>query len=164
VVDASLTEEWLAAYFADGAAPRVDEDIVASLGEIEDEASRPRSFDIAVRYDGEDLAEVARACNLSVERVRELHAGAEYTVLFLGFMPGFAYLGGLPRELEVPRLPSPRVRVPRNAVAVAGRYAGIYPFESPGGWRLLGTAVGDAALFGPEGALLRAGDHVRFVA
>lgn len=163
VVDVILTEAWLAVIFADGARAEVDAARIDALSTLASPVDAARTLEIPVRYDGVDLEEVARACTLSRERVIDLHVRAEYTVLFLGFQPGFAYLGGLPRELAVTRLPSPRTRVPRNAVAIAGRYAGIYPFESPGGWRILGTAT-SVTLFDLErGALLRAGDHVRFV-
>lgn len=174
IIDACMTEEWVAVYFADGVSAHLGEAQIESLGKLPESANAPHDVEIAVRYDGADLADVARACSLPAERVRALHAGAVYTVLFLGFMPGFAYLGGLPRELELPRLASPRVHVPKNAVAIAHRYSGIYPFASPGGWRLVGTAVdvsaagappqarGDVSLFGDQGALLRAGDRVRF--
>jgi allophanate hydrolase subunit 1 len=159
VVDAWVTEAWLAVEH-DG---DFDESRLAALDAAPDEAPIPsREHAFAVRYDGADLADVARACGLAPERVVALHTGAVYTVLFVGFLPGFAYLAGLPHELEVERLPSPRQRVPKNAVAIAGPYAGVYPFESPGGWRLLGTAEG-AELFDRErGALLRPGDRVRF--
>jgi KipI family sensor histidine kinase inhibitor len=98
-----------------------------------------------------------------VERIVELHSHAEYTVLFLGFQPGFAYLGGLPRELHVPRRATPRARVPKNAVAIAGTYAGVYPFEGPGGWNVIGTATNIELFDRERGAMLQAGDRVRFV-
>ena len=161
VIDACVTEEWLAVYFADDADAHVDPSLVEALEAAPSGGGAPRQIEIAVRYDGEDLQDVARCCGLTVEALRAAHAGASYTVLFLGFMPGFAYLGGLPTRLEVPRLPRPRTRVPRNAVAIAGRYAGVYPFASPGGWRLIGTAL-DVELFGSDGSLLRTGDRVRF--
>jgi KipI family sensor histidine kinase inhibitor len=163
VVDAALTEAWLAVYFAEGAEPHVAPERLKALDALEQRTQvAPREIEIVVHYDGMDLEDVARACAMSVEHVIALHTGATYEVLFLGFMPGFAYLGGLPRELEVSRLPSPRTRVPRNAVAIAGRYAGIYPFESPGGWRLIGTAQGVNLFDAARGAHLRAGDRVRF--
>jgi KipI family sensor histidine kinase inhibitor len=167
VVDAWLTESWLAVSFADDARADVDAariDALETLGSTRTESAEPtRTIEIAVRYDGVDLEAVARECDLVPSRVIELHLHAEYTVLFLGFQPGFAYLGGLPRELHVARLATPRARVPKNAVAIAGAYAGVYPFESAGGWRILGTAP-DAKLFDLDrGALLRAGDRVRFV-
>ena len=114
--------------------------------------------------DGPDLDAVAMECGLSVDRVIELHVATAYEVLFAGFAPGFAYLGELPAELRVPRLATPRTRVPAGSVAIAGAMAAIYPQASPGGWRLLGRT--DARLFDPTAmhpALLRPGDRVRFV-
>lgn len=163
VVDAWLTEAWLAVETAQpepdaGWAPRLAE--LAALPAAESQAGREHTLD--VRYDGPDLADVARARGMTPDRVVALHTGVLYTVLFVGFLPGFAYLAGLPRELESERLPSPRPRVPKNAVAIGGPYSGVYPLESPGGWRLLGTARG-VELFDPaRGALLHAGDRVRF--
>ena len=93
-----------------------------------------------------------------------LHAAATYEVLFPGFAPGFAYLGEVPERLRVPRLATPRTRVPAGSVAIAGPMTAIYPQASPGGWRLIGRA--DVRLFDPAAtppALLRAGDRVRFV-
>jgi KipI family sensor histidine kinase inhibitor len=126
-----------------------------------------RLVEIPVRYGGEfgpDLPDVARHTGLTPERVVELHAGAEYLVYFLGFAPGFAYLGGLPDELATPRLPAPRKRVPAGSVAIGGNQTGMYPIESPGGWRIIGHT--DAKLFDPSAAepvLLRMGDRLRFV-
>jgi len=126
-----------------------------------------RLIEIPVRYGGEfgpDLAEVARHTGLSPERVVELHSSAEYLVYFLGFSPGFPYLGGMPPELATPRLPAPRRRVPAGSVAIGGAQTGIYPLESPGGWRLIGRTplrLFDAAAEPP--ALLAIGDRVRFV-
>ena len=92
-----------------------------------------------------------------------LHSGADYTVAFCGFMPGFAYMTGLPAALHLPRRATPRERVPVGAVAIAAEYAGVYPRESPGGWHLLGRT--DAVLWddGREPpALLPPGTRVRF--
>jgi len=117
-----------------------------------------------VTYDGPDLAEVAELTRLSVDEVVRLHAEATYTAAFLGFAPGWAYLTGLDERLVVPRRAQPRERVPSGAVAIAGPYTGVYPRESPGGWRLLGSA--DVVLFDPGSerpALIEAGDRVRFV-
>lgn len=117
--------------------------------------------------DGPDLAAVAVEAGLSVERVVELVCRAELRVAFVGFAPGFPYLIGLPRELEVARLASPRARVPAGSIAIAGPFAGVYPSATPGGWRLLGRlADGEAPLFDPlrsPPARFAAGDRVRFV-
>src|SRR5207248_9797412 len=97
------------------------------------------------------------------QRVIALHPSSPYRVDFLGFAPGFAYLGELPQERVTPRLPSPRKRVPAGSVGIAANQAGVYPFETPGGWRLLGRTP--LAMFHTdrEGlSLLSIGDHVRF--
>ncbi len=123
-----------------------------------------RLVEIPVRYDGADLEDVARLSRLAGDALIALHAGRAYVAYFLGFMPGFAYLGELDPRIVAPRLAEPRARVPAGSVAVAGRQTGIYPFASPGGWRLLGRT--DAVLFDPrrdEPALIRPGDRVRFV-
>ncbi|WP_328605178.1 5-oxoprolinase subunit PxpB [Amycolatopsis sp. NBC_00345] len=123
----------------------------------------PREVTLDVRYDGEDLAMVARDAGLSEEDIVGLHTGAVYTVAFTGFAPGFGYLTGLPAPLRQPRLESPRTRVPAGAVGVAGEFTGVYPRESPGGWRLLGhtsVTLFDSAMDPP--ALLAPGDRVRF--
>lgn len=120
--------------------------------------------DVPVRYDGVDLDDVGRLTGLGREGVVAAHTGTVWTVAFSGFAPGFGYLiGGDPR-LRVPRLASPRVRVPAGAVALAGPYCGVYPRQSPGGWRLIGTTrtcVWDLHRDPP--ALLRPGVRVRFV-
>jgi KipI family sensor histidine kinase inhibitor len=121
--------------------------------------------EIAVHYDGPDLEDVARLASLSAEEVVARHTRDEQIVAFLGFQPGFAYLIGGDERLHVPRLAEPRTRVPAGSVAIAGPYSGVYPRDSPGGWRLLGRT--DVALFDPSRpspALLGPGDRVRFVA
>jgi 5-oxoprolinase (ATP-hydrolysing) subunit B len=118
---------------------------------------------IRVRYDGADLADVAHACGLRVEEVVALHSGATYTAAFCGFMPGFAYLVGLPDALHLPRRSTPRTRVPTGSVAIASEYSAVYPSESPGGWHLLGTT--DAVMWDEarrEPALILPGAVVRF--
>jgi inhibitor of KinA len=127
----------------------------------------PRLVEIPVCYDAEfglDINEVAALCSLSVEEVIQLHQSVEYRVYFLGFVPGFAYLGDLPAQLTVPRLAVPRRAVPRGGVAIADRQTGIYPFVTPGGWRILGRTP--IKMFRPEQkglSLLSTGDKVRFV-
>jgi len=116
--------------------------------------------------EGPDLAEVARRCNLTQDEVVSRHAAGEYTAFFLGFLPGFAYLGTVAPELEMPRRSSPRPRVPARTVAIAGRLTGVYPYASPGGWNLIGRTR--RAMFDPfatqSPATIEPGDRVRFVA
>ncbi|WIY04793.1 5-oxoprolinase subunit PxpB [Amycolatopsis mongoliensis] len=126
-------------------------------------AGEPREVTLDVRYDGEDLTLVAEDAGLSTDAVVELHTEAVYTVAFTGFAPGFGYLTGLPERLRQPRLASPRTRVPAGSVGLAGEFTGVYPRESPGGWRLLGRT--SATLFDPHAdppALFAPGDRVRF--
>ena len=119
---------------------------------------------IEVVYDGADLRDVADLTGLSAEEVVARHQAASYEVAFCGFAPGFAYLRGLDPRLVVPRLDSPRTRVPAGSVAVADAWTAVYPRESPGGWRLLGRT--DAVLWNLDRAspaLLTPGTRVRFV-
>ena len=126
------------------------------------------AVELAVTYDGEDLAEVGRLTGLGADGVVEAHTGTRWRVAFTGFVPGFGYLvpddaspGGHP--LDVPRRDAPRPRVPAGAVALAAGYTGVYPRPSPGGWQLLGrtdVAVWDSHRDPP--ALLRPGVLVRF--
>jgi KipI family sensor histidine kinase inhibitor len=126
----------------------------------------PRTVEIPVWYGGEygpDLNEVAALHGISRERVVELHCSASFVVYFLGFVPGFAYLGGLPPELATPRLEVPRKQVPAGSVAIGGSQTGIYPFVTPGGWLLIGKTplrIFDASR--SEMSILRMGDIVRF--
>lgn len=121
------------------------------------------TVELDVTYDGDDLADVAARVGVSVEEVVRRHSECTYTVAFCGFMPGFAYMVGLPPELHLPRRDTPRTRVPAGAVAIAAEFAGVYPRESPGGWHLLGRT--DATLWDETGsvpALLAPGTTVRF--
>ena len=118
---------------------------------------------IPVTYDGEDLDEVASRLNLTRERIVELHVKPIYRVFLVGFVPGWAYLGPLAEELELPRRHVPRTLVPAGSVAIAGRQTGIYPLGSPGGWHLIGRT--SVKLFLPDSdppCLFRAGDRVKF--
>lgn len=115
-------------------------------------------------YDGADLPAVAGHWGVDVPAVVERLRGTEFRVAFCGFAPGFAYLTGLPPELAVPRLATPRTRVPAGSVALAGPYAGIYPTASPGGWLLVGRT--DLDLFDVHAdppARLTPGTRVRLV-
>lgn len=135
------------------------------LGEAQVEAPA-RVWVIPTLYGGEagpDLAGVAAETGLSPNDVVSHHAGTVYRVYVQGFLPGFAYLGVLPAMLELPRLTTPRVRVPPGSVAIAQRMTGIYPVESPGGWRLIGNTplrFFDAGRHPPT--LFAPGDGVRF--
>src|SRR4051794_20089690 len=104
-----------------------------------------RSIDLPVVFDGPDLDEVATLTGLPAPRVIAELTGAELTVAFGGFAPGFGYLTGLPDRLHVPRRSTPRTRVPAGAVGLAGPFVGAYPRASPGGWQLVGRT--DAVLF-----------------
>ena len=124
----------------------------------------PRRVEIPVAYNGPDLAFVAEHCRIKTGEVIKLHSGAEYTVYTMGFMPGFPYLGKLPEALTAPRLATPRSHVPAGSVAIAGSQTGIYPVDSPGGWRLIGQTtvkLYDAQRSPPF--LLAPGDTVRFI-
>jgi inhibitor of KinA len=112
---------------------------------------------IPVHYNGPDLADVARLHQLSEAQVIDLHTSTDYTVYFLGFVPGFAYLGMLPEQLATPRLPDPRAHVPPGSVGLADRQTGIYPVSTPGGWRLIGRTPLPITV-----GLLEPGDQVRF--
>lgn len=125
----------------------------------------PRAHEIRFTPDGEDLDEIASRCGLSPEAFLKAFTGLTFTVGFLGFQPGFAYLYGLPLAFHLPRRPIPRTVVPAGSVALAGPYAGIYPGATPGGWNLLGTSP--QRLFDLRGDppfLFSAGDRVRFIA
>ncbi|MDR7295356.1 KipI family sensor histidine kinase inhibitor [Pelomonas aquatica] len=127
-----------------------------------------RVVEIPVRYGGEagpDLADVAAHCGMTADEVVRRHTAADYVVYFIGFQPGFAYLGGLDEALHTPRRSEPRVAVPAGSVGIGGAQTGIYPLATPGGWQLIGRTA--LALFDPLAeppTLLAPGDRVRFVA
>ena len=127
------------------------------------EAVAGETVEIPVRYDGEDLPEVAGLTGLEPEEVVRLHTAPEYTVAFLGFSPGFPYLVGLDPALEVPRRDTPRTSIPAGSVGLAGNQTGIYPTATPGGWQLIGRT--EVTLFDPARdppALLAPGTRLRF--
>ncbi len=143
--------------------------LASALGEIARGVEPPpaaaptRLHRVPVRYDGQDLEAVAGRTGLSVQEVIARHAERTYTVYCLGFVPGFAYLGELDAALALPRREAPRRRVPAGSVAIAGRQTGVYPYETPGGWHLLGHT--DLVAFDPAReppALFAPGDAVRF--
>lgn len=159
VIDVVVTRDDVAAYFA--GPPQIDETRLAALATLPDLDEPAREHVLRVRYDGADLDHVAQTTGLSCDEVIELHRSASYTVETMGFAPGFGYLAGLDARLHVPRRATPRPRVPAGSLAIAGPYTAVYPFDSPGGWHLVGSVV-DAQMFGERGSLLALGDRVRF--
>lgn len=147
---------------------RAIETVVATTGDRRDAVAAPgRRHEVAVRYGGEwgpDLDDVARSAGLAPAEVIALHTASDYRVCFLGFLPGFAYLGLVHASLRMPRRDTPRTRVPAGTVAIADVFTGVYPAPSPGGWHLIGRT--DLPLFDvtwPEPARFAPGDAVRFV-
>jgi len=132
------------------------------------QAGPSKTVEVPVVYGeefGPDLADVAAYARLPVEEVIRLHTSVAYRCYMLGFSPGFPYLGLVPEVIALPRLAEPRVSVPPGSVGIAGSQTGLYPLESPGGWRLIGRTP--LRLYDPNRAqpfLIEAGDTVRFVA
>jgi len=126
----------------------------------------PRTTDIPVCYGGDlgpDLEDVARQHAMTPRDVIDIHTAGDYLVYMVGFMPGFAYLGGLDERLVTPRRTSPRTAVPAGTVGIGGQQTGVYPLVSPGGWNLIGqTPLRIFDVNRDEPALLATGDHVRF--
>ncbi len=145
-------------------------EVEVSIGPLlnaEGRAFEGRLIEIPVVYGssyGPDIEFVANYTGLSVDDVIEIHSKPVYRVYFLGFLPGFAYLGGMDERIATPRLEKPRLKVPAGSVGIAGKQTGIYPLESPGGWRLIGRTP--LRLFSPAKeppTLLQLGDRVKFV-
>jgi inhibitor of KinA len=126
----------------------------------------PRTVEIPVCYGGDlgpDIAFVARHNSLTVDEVVQIHSTTVYHIYAVGFAPGFCYLGGLDAQLRTPRLETPRTLVPAGSVGIAENQTGVYPLDSPGGWRLIGRTP--LRLFAPERMnpfLYQAGDKIRF--
>lgn len=138
------------------------------LGDLRDgEMAVPRVVEIPVCYGGDlgpDLEDVARQHSIAIDDVIRIHTAGDYLVYMVGFMPGFAYLGGLAPQLITPRRSSPRTAVPAGAVGIGGQQTGVYPLVSPGGWNLIGRTplrIFDANR--ENASLLETGDRVRFV-
>jgi len=146
---------------------RLEREVLDGVGLPAEDPGR-RVLRVPVYYDadpavGPDLAELARGAGVAPQELARRHAAGDYRVAFLGFAPGFAYLTGLPQELEAPRLSTPRTRVAAGSVGIAASYTGIYPGGTPGGWRLIGLSP--ARLFDERQdppSLLLPGDSVRF--
>ncbi len=147
---------------------QIKDHLRAKLSQVnETKSMKPRQIEVPVRYGGEygsDLEFVASYCNLGVEDVIRVHSERTYTVFMMGFTPGYPYMGKLDDAIVAPRMETPRTRVPAGTVAIAGSQTGIYPIDSPGGWRLIGhTSIRlfDPALESPF--LFSPGDEVRFI-
>lgn len=147
----------------DGAPAPILEWVAALEPAVDDPTAASEAVTIPVTYDGADLDDVARLTGLSVAEVVAAHTEQTWTVAFGGFAPGFGYLVGTDTRLRVPRRDSPRTSVPAGAVGLAGKFSGIYPRSSPGGWQLIGRT--DAQLWNLDRdppALLSPGTTVRF--
>jgi KipI family sensor histidine kinase inhibitor len=164
IVDVVLAYQ-TAAVFADPDRIDLDELATRLRGLAADAAGRAqgRLIRLPVLYDGVDLPEVARRRALSIPEVIALHSGNEYRVFALGFLPGYPYVGYLPRALSgLPRRASPRALVPAGSVAIAGRQTGVYPQDSPGGWHLLGRTPLRIVDLEQAYFPIREGDFLRF--
>ncbi|TLP72786.1 5-oxoprolinase subunit PxpB [Maribacter sp. ACAM166] len=147
----------------------ISKDINTWYNQLEDTAKPARYlWRLPVSYDlefGLDLQEVSEKLNKSIPEIIAMHTATHYTVYGIGFLPGFMYLGGLIKELEVPRKVTPRSKVVKGAVGIAGKQAGIYPQESPGGWNIIGNCsvpIFDATKENP--CFVNVGDKIEFYA
>ena len=135
--------------------------------EAETRETAGRVFEIPVCYGGEfgpDLPDIASHAGLTEREVVDIHTSSDYLVYMLGFLPGFCYLGGLDGRIHTPRLETPRLKIPAGSVGIGGSQTGIYPMESPGGWRLMGKTP--VRTWDPDRdvpILMQAGDSIRFV-
>lgn len=162
VIDATDVVPGACTVLVDGAEPSALEAALTRWDPAADPVHGPL-VEVPVVYDGADLAAVAEVWGCSVREVVERHTSLELVSAFCGFAPGFAYLSGVPEKWSVPRLHSPRPRVPAGSVALAGTWSAVYPTASPGGWRLLGRT--DVTLWDTRRtppALLAPGTRVAF--
>lgn len=127
---------------------------------------KPEVIEIPVKYGGDfgaDIEYVAQYNDISVEEVIKLHTESIYRIYMIGFTMGFAYLGGMSKKIETPRLEKPRTKIPAGSVGIAGKQTGIYPVESPGGWRLIGKTP--VKLYDPyreNPILIKPGNYIKF--
>jgi allophanate hydrolase subunit 1 len=158
VVDVVVSRDDVAVYFAEP--PVVEPARLAALPNLPLCPDPPRELVLRAIYDGPDLDEVAQAAGLSTAEVIEIHGSATYVVETMGFAPGFGYLAGTDPRLAPPRRNTPRTRVPAGSLALAAGYTAVYPFDSPGGWHLIGRVA--ERMFSASGPFLQLGDRVRF--
>ncbi len=158
VIDVVITEGHVALTFDPSEPPRDPSLILAALTarKVGVVAPSRAAVEVRVRYDGVDLPEIAAARGITIGELIALHTGRTYVVKMIGFLPGFAYLGDVDPRIAFPRRAQPRQRIPAGSVGIGGSYTAVYPFASPGGWNLIGTAL-DFAPFA-----LALDDHVAF--
>ncbi len=162
VVDVVVTERHACIYFDPLDPPDNPVAVLKNIAHASAQTIPRPLIIIRARYDGPDLIRLAEHVRMTPEQIIDLHAGRDYIVRVVGFMPGFAYLGEVDARIAAPRLATPRTRVPAGAIGVAGLRTGVYPFAAPGGWNLLATAVDFTAFNTQSGAALQLGDRVRF--
>lgn len=136
-------------------------EFIRAIPAITEQHQPGKLVQVEVEYNGEDIEEIAYNHGITVENLKRLHSTPIYRVAFLGFAPGFAYLLGLPPALATPRLATPRLRVPAGSVAIGGAQTGIYPADSPGGWRIIGHVAGPQKTLPPD--WVSPGDRVQFL-
>jgi UPF0271 protein len=161
VVDAVVTERHAMVTY-DPARPVAEPWSVEAKLPAASEPRDAREHVIRARYDGPDLDDVAARASLDRDGVVRAHADRVYVVRFIGFLPGFAYLGEVDPRLAIARRAEPRARVDAGSVGVAAGYTAVYPFASPGGWHLIARALDFAPFDAEHGARLALGDRVRF--
>ncbi|WP_282804530.1 5-oxoprolinase subunit PxpB [Clostridium tetani] len=148
------------------------DDLVNKLKSLENKLDdislpEPEVIEIPTVYGGEygpDIEKVAKHNKITVEEVIKIHSSKEYLIYMLGFTPGFPYLGGMDEKIATPRLKSPRTKINKGSVGIAGSQTGIYPIDSPGGWQLIGKTP--LKLYEPNREvpiLLKAGNYIKFV-
>lgn len=162
VDDVVATETAVAVVVRPGVSPDLDQ-LTRALDVSPSTSTVVVDHVIHVRYDGEDLDAVCEATSLSRDELIALHTGRRYEVKMIGFQPGFAYLGPLDPRLVIPRRSTPRARIAPSSLAIGGPYTGVYPNPSPGGWHLIGTALGDHPFKLTTPRPLAIGDRARFV-
>jgi KipI family sensor histidine kinase inhibitor len=164
VLEVNLAYASAAVFFdPDIVLPAILEETLKSIKPGKGNAKVGSLIRLPVLYDGDDLGEAAQLLNLTEAELIQRHSGIDYTVYAIGFLPGFPYAGYLPDSLTgLPRLETPRLKVPAGSVAIAGRQTGVYPGVSPGGWRLIGRTPLRIVDLDRAYFPIKAGDRLRF--